>query len=141
MITREADYALRVVLYLSGRRGDPDAGPVSAAEVAREMDIPYRFLRKLINRLVRVGLLVSRRGKGGGIALRRPPARITLLQVANAMAPAGVKLNACIAQQERCNRAVFCPVHRALAEAQRTVDRRLNAVTFARLCAAAARSR
>ncbi|MEI8139570.1 MAG: Rrf2 family transcriptional regulator [bacterium] len=55
MITRETDYSMRLVLALAERhkKGILSA---SSAEIAAEMDIPYRFLRKLVKRLVVGGI-------------------------------------------------------------------------------------
>ena len=132
MITREADYAIRVCLYLASsvKRG---GGLASTAVMARELGIPYRFLRKLVLRLVNAGIVASRRGKGGGIRLIVPPRELALSAVVRAFAPEMVTLNACLAGKNRCTRSGFCPVHRELAAIQLTVDRRLDRITFDRL--------
>ncbi|HOF88108.1 MAG TPA: Rrf2 family transcriptional regulator, partial [Armatimonadota bacterium] len=84
MITRETDYAIRAMLYLAHHAGD---GAISAATVAEAMDIPYRFLRRILSRLVGTNLLVSTRGKQGGLRLARDPEEVSLLDVVEAMDP------------------------------------------------------
>jgi DNA-binding IscR family transcriptional regulator len=66
MITKETDYALRTALYLA-RQYEKADGVSSTAIMAVAMAIPYRFLRKIVGKLVAAGLLVSQRGKGGGV--------------------------------------------------------------------------
>jgi Rrf2 family protein len=132
MINRETDYAIRAVLCLSRTGG---TGSASTAEVARTMEIPYRFLRKLVRPLVRSGVVRSRRGKGGGLTLVRRPEAISLLDVVQAFAPAATKLSLCVDGRSRCGRMGHCAVHRELKEVQRVVDERLGQITFAALAA------
>ena len=132
MITREADYALRVALFLVGaqRTGREVA---SCAEVAEAMQVPYRFLRKIAKRMVATGLIVSARGRKGGLSLARAPRSLSVLDVINAMGPAGIKLSRCVVRPGACGRAEHCGVHRALSDAQRVLERRLGTLKLSRL--------
>lgn len=132
MITRETDYAMRLVLALaeSHKKG---VDSVSSATVAAEMDIPYRFLRKLAKRLVDGGLIESRRGKGGGVALARKPRDISLYDVLKATGPRGAELSACVSRPESCQRSALCRIQGEFHNIQIEVDRRLKAVTMADL--------
>jgi len=132
MITREADYGIRVLLQLA-RRERAGEGGASSVAIAGEMEIPYRFLRKLVKRMVAGRLLVSHRGKGGGLELARPAARITLFDILEIMAPAGTQLSQCVAKPNSCRRAGTCRVHRAIRGIQTSVDRQLRGTTLASL--------
>ncbi len=136
MTTRETDYALRVVLYLSRQSlsGTPTA---STSDLAAQMDIPYRFLRKIVRRLVDARLLHSQRGKGGGVELARPPRRISFMDVIAAIDPSSVHLNRCLLHRLACNRSRHCAIHNELHQIQRILDRRLKAIRFDRVAAAA----
>lgn len=125
MLTRETDYAIRAVLALaSGGRAR------SAAELARDTQVPYPFLRRVLGRLTAAGLAKSLRGRGGGVQLAQPAGRISLLDVARAMDPASVTLNQCLLAGDACTRARRCAVHAALGRVQRQLWRSLAAVTF-----------
>lgn len=132
MITREADYAIRVLVALAGRykRGG-EAAPVN--RLASELDIPYRFLRKLTKKMVAKRLIASRRGRRGGVVLTRPPSKMTLYHAIAAMAPMSTTLSPCIAEPKFCGRSPFCTVHRELRRIQSDVDRRLKRLTLKRL--------
>lgn len=132
MITRETDYSMRMILALSDRykRGILSA---SSADVAAEMDIPYRFLRKLVKRLVTGGLVESKRGKGGGIALARKPETITLFDIMKATGPKGIELSPCVAAPKTCSRSGLCRIHGEFKIIQTEVDRRLKKVRFSDL--------
>jgi Rrf2 family iron-sulfur cluster assembly transcriptional regulator len=132
MITRETDYSMRLVLALAVRH-NKGIDSVSSAAVAEEMDIPYRFLRKLAKRLVSGGLIESRRGKGGGVALARKPKDISLFDVLKATGPRGAELSLCVSEPNACNRSTLCRLHREFKGIQSEVDKRLKAVSLADL--------
>ena len=73
MITREADYALRVVLSLADI---PKGQSFSTAALAEQMNIPYRFLRRILRKFCVSGLVGSVRGKEGGVYLLEKPSKI-----------------------------------------------------------------
>ena len=57
----------------------PEARPSS--ELAARRRIPAAYLARLLAELARAGLVRSRRGPGGGVALARPPERIPVTAV------------------------------------------------------------
>lgn len=81
-MTRAVGYALRALTFLVAEEGDR---PVASHEIAAAEGIPERFLLKMLRPLVRAGLLVSGKGPGGGYRLARPPGRISLLEVVEAV--------------------------------------------------------
>ena len=132
MITREADYAIRVMMLLA-KRERLGTGGASSLEIAGEMDIPYRFLRKLVKRMVVGGMLRSRRGKGGGLTLGREAAAISLFDVLQIMSPEGTRLSQCETNGEACRRAGTCRMHRTIHRIQTSVDHQLREATIASL--------
>ena len=80
MLNQTAIYALRAMGFLAAN----DTGnPIQSALISREMDIPHNFLLKIINRLSQAGIIVTLRGRGGGIQLARPATDILLIDVVN----------------------------------------------------------
>jgi Rrf2 family protein len=80
-LTRGCVYALRALEYLAARGGQP----ATAHEIAEARCAPRRFLLRPLKALVSAGLLRSAAGPGGGYRLGRPAARITLLEVVEAV--------------------------------------------------------
>ncbi|HZY90054.1 MAG TPA: Rrf2 family transcriptional regulator [Gemmataceae bacterium] len=81
-LTRACFYALYALEYLAGR---PPGPPVASHHIAAARGIPERFVLKVLKPLVSAGLLLSLKGPNGGYRLARPAARITLLEVVEAV--------------------------------------------------------
>jgi Rrf2 family protein len=56
-----------------------------AKQIAEDTGIPVEYLRKVLQRLTRARLVQSERGRGGGFRLGKPPAKITLLHIVEAI--------------------------------------------------------
>ena len=59
--------------------------PVQVRVVSERQGIPARYLEQIFRRLRRAELVLSKRGPGGGYTLARPPSRITLRDVIEAV--------------------------------------------------------
>jgi Rrf2 family protein len=130
-ITRQADYAVRTMIYLSGL---PSNGRVPTATISQTQGVPLPFLSKVISRLALAGLVVTSRGMGGGVSLARSPREITLLQVVEAV-DGPVRLNSCLLRPGSCDREARCAAHDAWAEIQAHLIQELTEVTMEELAA------
>lgn len=111
LVTREADYAIRCVIEVARH------GRISAAQVAALQGISPTFLGKIVQSLAKAGILATRRGVGGGIALAQPVEAITLLQVIEAV-EGPLVLNDCLTNPPQCGHIDVCPAYSYLCEAQ-----------------------
>jgi len=130
-ITRQADYAVRAVLYLA-RLGQEDRAATS--QVAQEQHIPPSFLAKIISQLSIAGLLHTSRGARGGVTLAREPKDITLLEVIEAI-DGPIMLNECVGETGTCTFDEECPLRPVWCEAQNELVARLKNTNFATLIA------
>ncbi|MGJ0908620.1 RrF2 family transcriptional regulator [Clostridium botulinum] len=127
-ITQEADYALRVILYLSklgyGER-------VEARIISEQEGLPLRFLLKLLRKLTKSGIVVSFRGVKGGYALNKQPKDINLKDVIEAI-DGPICINRCIYDPRYCNAGKNgnCEIHRSLCKIQRKLVSELEDVNF-----------
>ena len=78
-ISLKCQYGVRALFELSRRWGDHEL--VRIPEIAQAQAIPARFLENILNQLRQGGFVESRRGKGGGFMLSRPPSTITLADI------------------------------------------------------------
>ena len=81
-LSKKADYALIAMKHLALR---PDQAASSAREIAEAYDIPVELMAKVLQRLAREGLLASHQGTRGGYQLSRPPSRISVADVIQAV--------------------------------------------------------
>ena len=130
MITREADYAMRVVLFLAGL---PKGESVSTTALSEEMNIPYRFLRRIVRKLCSAGLVGSLRGKAGGVYLRKRPKRISAYEVLGIFDPKSLLLNRCHGGDNICTRRNKCSVHKAFIPLQHMLGKHLQSIDFEKL--------
>ena len=128
-ITRQADYAVRAVLYLA-RLGQTERAATS--QVAQEQHIPPSFLAKIISQLSIAGLLHTSRGARGGVTLARDAKEITLLEVIEAI-DGPIMLNECVGETATCKFDDQCPLRPVWCEAQKDLVTRLQATTFAQM--------
>ena len=101
-ITRQADYAIRAILYLSSLNPTDKA---ATSLIAEKQEIPPSFLAKIISQLWIAGLIHTSRGAKGGVTLARDPAAISLLDVVEAI-DGPVSLNECTIDPRACVRSL-----------------------------------
>ncbi len=80
-VSARSDYAVRALIEVAGRPGDP----VTADQVARAQEIPLKFLLGILGDLRRAGLVRSQRGPSGGYLMDRDPASITVADIMRAV--------------------------------------------------------
>jgi Rrf2 family protein len=125
-ITRQADYALRAVIYLS-RLGTEERAATS--QIAEDQHIPPSFLAKIVSQLSVAGLLQTSRGARGGVSLARNPREITVLDVVEAI-DGPIVLNECAGCGGVCNHGEDCPMKPVWTQTQQELVDRLKTVTF-----------
>lgn len=131
MITREADYCIRIVLHLS--RPEYRSRPVPIDQLAGEMEIPVPFLRKILARLIDGGMVISHRGRAGGLSLNGDPGRISLLDILRLADGKGLLLNRCLGGNGSCTHQGTCTVHGAMHKLQAMMEEQLQSITFDQL--------
>jgi Rrf2 family protein len=129
LITRATEYAIRALLYLAKQ---PRGEIVFKKDICQTQDITPAFLTKILQPLIKLGIVGSQRGVGGGFYLIKDPASVTLLDVV--MAEEGpLYINQCLTRDGACERDVFCPVHGAWREVRREFLKILERYNFAYL--------
>ena len=126
IIRKETDYAFRCLVMLAGA----EPGTVeSAKHIAATESLPEPLLRKIIQRLVKSGIVVSVKGRSGGVRLAREPKDITLLNVIESV-QGDVSLNQCVRPEGCCSQMGGCRLHRCLQNAQVGIDNILSETTL-----------
>lgn len=109
LYTTGTEYAIRALTLLALR---PSDRMTQLGDITESDELPQAFLAKILNQLVQAGLLRSARGPGGGYALARPAADISLLEIRAAL-DGNADLNECAVGLEPCTDETPCPLHEA----------------------------
>ena len=126
MLTKESDYAIRMVEYLKRKKGNNGIAPVS--EIAEATLVPYRFARKIARQLCTDGLLISTRGKTGGIRINPEMANANVYDVVSIVDPKGLIMNRCLIDPDCCQRSGYCTMHQKFIVAQQKYEKLLKSV-------------
>ena len=128
-ITRQADYAVRAVLYLAKLGADQRA---ATSQIAQEQLIPPSFLAKIVSQLSVAGLLQTSRGARGGVSLAKSPKDISVLEVVEAI-DGPILLNECVSSSGVCAFGDECLMRPIWCDTQAQLVARLKNTTFAEI--------
>lgn len=131
-ITRQAEYAIKIMLELARHEGKE---VVSSKLIAERQGIPEDFLKKTVHLLALQGLVVTQRGVQGGVRLGKPAGEITIADIIAAV-EGPLAINICLDPGYECPNKPTCAVHRVLARGQAALLRELSRETLSDLLSA-----
>lgn len=126
-VSQTAEYALRAVVWLAQRPGEPQ----TTQQLADGTQVSVSYLPKVLQPLGRVGILTSQRGINGGYTLDRDPEELTLLDVINCVDP--IQRIVTCPLKLTGHAGTLCPLHRALDCAIADMQQRFGTTTIASL--------
>ena len=128
-LSKKADYALMAMKHLALAGVAPST---SAREIAGQYDIPIELMAKVLQRLVRTGLLVSTQGARGGYALSRPSSAIGVADVIQAI-EGPFTVTACSTEKVDCEQYGKCSIRDPLWQIKERIIEALGTVTIAEM--------
>jgi Rrf2 family protein len=134
VFSQTVEYALRAMVHLAAE--SPEARTTD--QIAAATLVPRAYLSKVLQSLVRQGLIQSQRGIGGGITLAKPPEKLTILEIVNAVEP--------IQRIKTCPLGLpshgvrLCALHRRMDAALAMVEKAFGGSTLAEVLAEPGRS-
>jgi len=131
VITRATEYAIRTVIFLAQQ---PPGEIVLKKDICRTQEVTPAFLTKILQPLIKAGIVSSQRGVGGGFLLACDPREITLLDLLEAE-EGPLKLNHCLVEKGNCLRDIHCAAHQVWTEAQSAMIDVLKKHSIAKLAA------
>ncbi len=123
------EYAIHGLIYLAN---GPAGKTTLIADVAKAIEVPEAYLRKVFQQLVRSGIVTSQRGARGGFFLAHEPSRISLKEVVESI-EGSLPLYSCLKEQRRCTLGPYCPVREAFDEARERMAEVLEATSIKNL--------
>ena len=109
MITKSNEHEIRALTFLSQQ--EEEGGFHLARDMAHRLGVPAPFLAKILQPLVKRGLIKSKRGRSGGFKLAdgKKPKDISLMDIVTAVGP--LDSRKCLLGQAECTDERACPLH------------------------------
>jgi Rrf2 family protein len=135
MLSQTVEYALRAVVQLASIA--PKAS--TTADLAVVTQVPQAYLAKVLQALVKAGIVTSQRGASGGVMLAHAPKDLTILDIVNATDPIQ-RIRSCPLELAT-HGTKLCPLHRRLDAALAQVEQAFRNTTLAEVLADPSRVR
>jgi len=127
--SRSVEYGLRALTHLAAL---PRGAQKMVREIAAEEDAPLFYLAKTLQQLARRGILHSVKGPSGGFSLSRPPRKISLMDVVDAL-DGSDGFERCAVGLPECDDETPCPLHDIYKPVRQAVIRYMTRTTLADL--------
>jgi len=105
-LSNSSQYAIRVLTYIT-MQNEP---LISATTLSEKLQIPYKFLTKIMTALVKADLVESIRGREGGFRLKKESSEIKVDDILNIFNDT-VKKEECLLGIGQCDTHCRCALH------------------------------
>jgi Rrf2 family protein len=129
-LTKKADYGLMAMKHLAEHAHEGTA--LCAKDVAEAYGIPSEALAKILQRLVKAGLLVSQHGINGGYLLARPARLISAYEVIQAI-EGPLFITSCVTVRGACDQSTRCTVREPLRKVSSSIEDVLKRITISEM--------
>jgi Rrf2 family protein len=128
VLTKNTDYAIRALLSLAASKG----GFLSARAISLEQEIPYQFLRRLLQEMIRHGLVSSKEGISGGFKLAKDPDTIRVSDLIGIF-QGPVKVSDCMFRKQICANRARCVLRHEIMRIEQVVQQEFDNITIGKL--------
>lgn len=105
---------------------------VSAKAIASEQDMPYQFLRGVLQEMIRHHLIVSKEGVQGGFMLAKDPDEIGVRQLIEIF-QGKVQVSECMFRRQICANRSRCVLRHEIMRIEQVVHHEFEQVTIGKL--------
>ena len=128
-LTKKADYGLMAMKHLAERAS---RGACSAKDVADAYGIPQEALAKILQRLVKAGLLHSQHGINGGYMLAREAGKISAFEVIRAI-DGPLFITSCVTVRGECDQTDRCTIREPLRRVNQSIEEVLRRIKISEM--------
>jgi len=128
-LSKKADYGLMAMKHLAEHA---DGGACSAKDVAESYHIPQELLAKILQRLVKSGLLKSQHGTHGGYVLARDAKSISAYEVIRAI-DGPLFITSCVTIHGDCDQSDLCNIREPLKKVNQGIEDVLRGISIAEM--------
>ncbi|MGM0442217.1 MAG: RrF2 family transcriptional regulator, partial [Elusimicrobiota bacterium] len=128
LLTKETDYAVRALMCMASEK----EAYKSARDISREENIPYQFIRRILNKLKEAEFVKTREGPRGGVKLMRQPDKIKVIDVIETL-QGDIKLSKCMFKDDICPNRSKCVIRNHITEIEKMVAGEFKNITIGSL--------
>ena len=128
IFSKTTEYALRIMSFLA----IDEKRLISSKEISRSVNVPFRYLRKLLLVLTKSGLIDSVQGKNGGYKIAKILSDISILDIIHAVGVDQIK-NECFFGFQNCAFINKCAIHDKWTAVQEHINNVLTTTSLAEL--------
>jgi len=122
-----SEYAIKVLSFMV----QSDEQLFSSKKLSQELEIPYKYLTKIMSNLTKAGLLYSQRGRDGGVYINKDLEEITIKSILIAVNDYDDK--SCILGNGVCNDSKKCILHDRWSVPKKQIDSEFMSITLAQI--------
>ncbi|MCX7705430.1 MAG: Rrf2 family transcriptional regulator [bacterium] len=124
IITKNTDYAVRALCVMAKEKDF-----ISASRIAVKENIPLPYLHRILNRLIKEKIIVSREGKNGGVKLLKKPSEIKLAEIIR-LFQGQIQVSQCIFRKNFCSFRNRCPLRKKLKKIEKSLINEFQKITI-----------
>lgn len=128
-LSNTSKYAIRILSYIAKNE---DKKLQNAKELSEILEIPYKFLTKIMTDLVKKEFILSIRGREGGYKLARSASSISVLDILNAFNEL-THYSECILGSQTCNPQKKCILHDQWAKPRAMIKQMFSETTLEKI--------
>lgn len=125
LLNKNSDYAIRSLIVLAFYGGQF----ISVHQISKKEGIPYHYLRRILQALIRKRLVISKEGYNGGFQLAVSPDRIKLLDVIQ-LFQGEFQLSDCTFREKLCAKRHSCILRSEIKRVEKTLKRQFEAISL-----------
>ena len=128
ILSKTSEYSLRILSFMT-----QETYPLyTATLLQKELDIPYRYLRKLLTRLAKSGYIIGSKGRNGGYVFKKKPEEIYLSDIIDVV-EGFESFKSCLLGNYQCDQKNPCPMHLIWAETKEKIIKVFTTTSLADL--------
>ncbi|MDP8259291.1 MAG: Rrf2 family transcriptional regulator [Candidatus Aadella gelida] len=129
LLTKNTDYAVRALLTLASLKKDEY---LSARQISQRQKVPYQYLRRILQELIKKNLVISREGGGGGFRLKKRPNSIEISGIINIF-QGRIQLSDCMFRKKLCHNRSNCVLRNQIQRIESIVASEFSKITIGSL--------
>jgi Rrf2 family protein len=128
LLTKDTDYAISALIVLAKNK----KCFVSAREISKKHNIPYQFLRSLLQKLIKSKLIESKEGMGGGVRLVKDARQINVYNLIQIF-QGDFDIAKCMIKNDICPNRKSCGLRPEISRIELKISTEFKKITLAKL--------